>query len=1325
LANRAWQASHYAAAFALVISSAPPIDAEQSNRPLRVTGISTEQPLIFEPNVGQADGSVSFVARTATMTFLLTPSEILIAFPDGDSDTAVSGRSRALRSGLAGVRMKLKGARAAEPVAVEPLASRTNYLLGNDPSRWLRGVPNYAKVIYPEMLPGVDLVFHGKHDRPEYDFVLAPGTDPRSVEIEFEGASGMSLNPEGDLVVESGGARIIHRRPRLHQDLDGRKKEVAGRFAQRAKNRVGFEAGDYDTKKRLTIDPLIEFEYSIQTGGVTSAFFFGAARNDPSDVAVDPVTGNVYLCGFTTASDFPTTEDAFKPAGPLRTNGFVVRVSPAGDIFGATYIGGSRADNANAIAVDAEGNAYVAGYASSTDFPTVNGFQPVKTLGFGSTYAFLAKLDANLSNLLYSTYIGGTELAPGFPGEDASGTSVAAGASGIVAVSGYTGASNFPTTGGAWKSSSVAFDYDIFVMKLDTTQAGGASLLASTRLGGSDSEDFGTIAMDAAGSVYAGGSSSSSDISRPGVPGADPGPPSGFSAFVGKFNPSLTNLEYFTLIGGRETVGILVNDQQQAIAVGHPSFFKRLSADGTQFLAAQSLGTENLFADLTRSPDGRIFAVYVNSVFDPVLARLINTPKLVELDESGSVLADATLAIAGTAVAAWKDGQVYVARSARPGGAGTTSFAQLAKFQAPAQERIDILPSTTRWKPQRDATTPITVNFKGPSDLDATTVRLEVMPPAGFFGTYTPTKGGVTKVTGTEDQYTFDWTGPWTYTDSSGDPRTMPRGNYGLTVFGKRSSSDTEIRNETPFDKVSLVEVTSVRLQAVASALDGNPGPGGGQRIFPEADVPAPLDDVGEKDQVAIVATLDPVIPAAELTASVRVYFRAIDVDDPSANTPPVDDETRTNDNCQNPAVGPPNPNCVSGPNGVLFDPASPGSAADGAVGIAVSTTTDTATARLVVSMAQGDNYRVTASTSDAWLRGISAKQDSPGGEVLHASTEPLVEGTHFTQMLTLWRTLHLELDHLDSSSVRQVGPSASGDIVLDLVGRITSLSPLRLQDASAPFLSLPVTGSTPLEHSALGSWTFADLWPRFDGTPQVTPCFLKQAHGGDCFKVSDSGADFLEVGKHPAITGPIDLTLAAAVGDAYRLSDDRHIELDGSLPVGLLAIRLGEAFIALDANPPGNRVKRRAFERNMEPGELRLYEPEIPSSHAYWSVLLFDAYDAPVANDNDPFDPDFPTPPRSEEVARGMTVRGSTTRHAIAAVFRETIRDRSEPGLPDFDRTVAHEVICHCMENLGRHQTLEEWAASLTTLCDVFDRFRWDALSAEQLARLRNVRKP
>jgi hypothetical protein len=94
---------------------------------------------------------------------------------------------------------------------------------------------------------------------------------------------------------------------------------------------------------------------------------------------------------------------------------------------------------------------------------------------------------------------------------------------------------------------------------------------------------------------------------------------------------------------------------------------------------------------------------------------------------------------------------------------------------------------------------PIKVDFKGPSDLDVATVRLEVTPPAGFFGTYTPTKGAVTKVSATEDHYAFEWTGPWRYDPSPGTTLPMPSGNYSLTVFGKRTGSDTELYNDAPF----------------------------------------------------------------------------------------------------------------------------------------------------------------------------------------------------------------------------------------------------------------------------------------------------------------------------------------------------------------------------------------------------------------------------------------------------------------------------------------------------------------------------------------------
>jgi hypothetical protein len=123
-----------------------------------------------------------------------------------------------------------------KPEGVEELAAKSNYYFGGDPSQWRIGVPNFARVRYRNVFRGVDLAVYGNGQRIEYDWIVAPGGDPRSIRFSFTGASRMRVDPGGDLILEAGGGEVGHTRPRILQS--GR--EIAGRFVLRG-GEVRFE----------------------------------------------------------------------------------------------------------------------------------------------------------------------------------------------------------------------------------------------------------------------------------------------------------------------------------------------------------------------------------------------------------------------------------------------------------------------------------------------------------------------------------------------------------------------------------------------------------------------------------------------------------------------------------------------------------------------------------------------------------------------------------------------------------------------------------------------------------------------------------------------------------------------------------------------------------------------------------------------------------------------------------------------------------------------------------------------------------------------------
>ena len=327
----------------------------------------------------------------------------------------------------------------------------------------------------------------------------------------------------------------------------------------------------------------------------------------------------------------------------------------------------------------------------------------------------------------------------------------------------------------------------------------------------------------------------------------------------------------------------------------------------------------------------------------------------------------------------------------------------------------------------------------------------------------------------TPDKYEFEWQGPWTFPMLTGtviEEAPLPFGNYTIKVRGKKTAASPELVSAV-YTKVSLVAVTTVQLQTHVSPLDVNPNAGDGKRIFPEATQPAPNDDIGNRDMVRVVATTSPAVtdPGPSPQLPVSVFFRAIDVDDPSAAGDDVDKEESLKDNR------------ADGEAGVgLTDVGQPGDVT--AVGSTRPITVGAAggaTAYFRVSKRQGDNYRVAASMDQAEIASFVPRNASLVGEVLTATGTPVTK--NITEMLTVWRTLHLEMDYIDSSEVAQTAAEAASDAseVLDVTGNNTNIMRRRLEDSRDPFVVKgPKGGQAPRDHSRNHGWVGGDLWPRY-----------------------------------------------------------------------------------------------------------------------------------------------------------------------------------------------------------------------------------------------------
>ena len=515
---------------------------------LRVLKNYGNLPLAFEKNQGQTDSRVKFLSRNAGYTLFLTADEAVLSLPTNkaNDEWPTAGGGNEGQQSLVGrqlpnnepkqqmrnpiLRLKLVGgARHATVRGVDELPGKSNYLVGNDPKKWRSNVPTYAKVKYEEIYSGIDLVYYGNQQNLEYDFIVAPGADPRRIAFNISGTKRIRRDERGDLVLKMrmGENEIRWHKPVAYQEENGTRQLVAVDYAVKDKNRVGFELGGYDASRPLYIDPLI---YSTYLGG--------SGNDSVSAIAVDS-SGNVYVAGGTSSSNFPTMNPLQPTIGGLYDNAFVAKLNASGSaLVYSTYLGGSGNDGANAIAVDSSGNVYVAGGTNSSNFPTMNPLQP--TIG-GGYDAFVAKLNASGSALVYSTYLGG--------GGNDGPEGIAVDSSGNAYVTGSTDSTNFPTmnplqpTFGGPLGGVVGAD--AFVTKLN---ASGSALVYSTYLGGSGNDGANAIAVDSSGNAYVTGSTSSTDF--PTMNPLQPANGGNGDAFVTKLNASGSALVYSTYLGG-------------------------------------------------------------------------------------------------------------------------------------------------------------------------------------------------------------------------------------------------------------------------------------------------------------------------------------------------------------------------------------------------------------------------------------------------------------------------------------------------------------------------------------------------------------------------------------------------------------------------------------------------------------------------------------------------------------------------------------------------------------------------------------------------------
>jgi hypothetical protein len=416
-------------------------------------------PVGFEANIGQTDKATRYLARGSDFWLLLGSSDVRLA---------VQSKKEAFT-----LKLKWIGGNR-EPIIHEwePLPGITNYFFGSEPKDWYTNIPTYRRVEYQDVYPGIDLAFYGNQRQLEYDILLKPGASLDSVRLRFSGATRIEVDTSGDLVLSTPTGEIHQKKPLVYQKVAGVKRALTARYVLK-RNVVGLKVDHYDHTRPLVIDPVLSY----------SSYFGGPDSEMVTGMAMDP-SGNVYLTG-TANIGLPTTAGAFQghPATQCPC-GFVVKFNPQlNSVIYSSFVWGT---NPTGIAVDSSGSAYITGGAGSS-LATPGAFQ---TRPGGQLDAFVAKVNAAGSALVYLTYLGGSG------NEYAGGIAVDGG--GNAYVTGTTMSPNFPVTPGAVQTQYAGAG-DAYISKVS---ADGGSLIYSTYFGYIGS-DLGTaITVDRLGYAY-------------------------------------------------------------------------------------------------------------------------------------------------------------------------------------------------------------------------------------------------------------------------------------------------------------------------------------------------------------------------------------------------------------------------------------------------------------------------------------------------------------------------------------------------------------------------------------------------------------------------------------------------------------------------------------------------------------------------------------------------------------------------------------------------------------------------------------------------------
>ena len=523
-----------------------------------------KRPLYFEPAAGHAASSGNYVARNSTGTLLFTPSEVVLSLRSAgrDAEPANQVRSALDKPDSAVVRLQFVSASSVAHIdRGEMLPGRVNYLVGSDPGQWRTGLPTYNHITYRDLYPGVDLRYEGSNSALKGTYTLAPNADPSAIRwryqvrnaecgVQNEGCDAkVSVDNAGNLCValDSAGSWAA---PNSGTPQSAFVERAPVAWQERDGRRVPVSASYVQFGDGSVGFRLGAYDRALPLiidPEITLETYFGGSSNDFGEAIARDALGNIYIAGWTTSPDFPVV-NAFQSTQQSLNDAIVTKLSPDGStMIYSTYLGGQFHDRALGIAVDGAGSAYVTGFADSPNFPTTPGSFQPSEAGGGD--AFITKLSPTGSSLVYSTYLGGPLVNK--MGEDVANDIVVI--DGNAYVAGWTSSAQFPVLNAAQPTYGGGGS-DAFLAKLNSQ---GSALIYSTYIGGAGStlnrDQASSLAVDGAGNAYITGSTTGD---FPAVNAFQPEYGGGEGdAFVTKVSPSGSTILYSTYLGGDDNFG--------------------------------------------------------------------------------------------------------------------------------------------------------------------------------------------------------------------------------------------------------------------------------------------------------------------------------------------------------------------------------------------------------------------------------------------------------------------------------------------------------------------------------------------------------------------------------------------------------------------------------------------------------------------------------------------------------------------------------------------------------------------------------------------------